>query len=243
MHNEPVIVNNTPLVALWTLQRLDLLQILYGEVLVPAAVHAEFLATERKLRQAILASATWIHSTELADPRRADTFVGIGHGEAEVLVLAQERHARLVIIDDLRARRFAKRLEIPLTGTLGVLLLAKSRAIVTAIYPMIQDLQRAGIFLSPSVVQTILKMNNPQIQSILNNPFMLHPITNHQSPITRIFHHARTLPHWRFRTDPRSRLGEFGRSDRVEAGDAGRRRRSTPGAAPEDSVRVWRAGL
>lgn len=76
---------------------------LYGKVLTPVAVYAKFLAIEHALRQSILASACWIRPTELVDPRRADTFMGIGRGEAEVLVLAQERDARLVIIDGRRA--------------------------------------------------------------------------------------------------------------------------------------------
>jgi uncharacterized protein len=158
MHERPVIVNNTPLVALWTLRRLDLLRDLYGEVLTPMAVHAEFLAVERIQRQAILASATWIRPTALQDERRTDTFVGIGRGEAEVLALAQELHTRLVIIDDRRARRFAKRLDLPLTGTLGVLLLAKSKGSVTMVQPLISELQLSGIFFSSSLVQGVLEL-------------------------------------------------------------------------------------
>lgn len=158
MHDGPVIVNNTPLVALWTLRRLDLFQLLFDEVLAPAAVHAEFLAIERTLRQSTLASAFWIHPTQLADPRRADTLMGIGRGEAEVLVLAQERHARLVVIDDLRARRYAKRLTIPLTGTLGLLVLAKSEGHLAKVYPLIHELQLAGIFFSASLVKDVLML-------------------------------------------------------------------------------------
>jgi len=158
MHDGPVIVNNTPLVALWTLRRLDLFQLLFDEVLAPAAVHAEFLATERSLRQSTLASAFWIRPTKLADPRRADTLMGIGRGEAEVLVLAQEQHARLVVIDDLRARRFAKRLDIPLTGTLGMLVLAKSKGYLANVYPLIQELQMAGIFFSAALVADVLML-------------------------------------------------------------------------------------
>jgi predicted nucleic acid-binding protein len=158
MHDGPVIVNNTPLVALWTLRQLDLLQLLFGEVLAPEAVHAEFLATERALRQSSLATAFWIRPTKLADPRRADTFMGIGRGEAEVLVLAQERHARLVVIDDLRARRYAKRLEIPLTGTLGLLVLAKNQGYLANVHPLIRELQMAGIFFSASLVADVLML-------------------------------------------------------------------------------------
>lgn len=43
MPARPVIINNTPLVALWVLGRLDLLRDLYGEVLMPQAVYNEFL--------------------------------------------------------------------------------------------------------------------------------------------------------------------------------------------------------
>lgn len=154
----PVIVDNTPLVALWTLRRLDLFQLLFDEVLAPAAVYAEFLATERVLRQSALATASWIRPASLADPRRADTFVGIGRGEAEVLVLAQERHARLVVIDDLRARRYARRLAMPLTGTMGLLVQAKREGYLTEVAPLIHELRMAGIFFSASLVADVLML-------------------------------------------------------------------------------------
>lgn len=48
----PVIANNTPLVALWAIGRLDLLRSLFGEILIPEAVREEFLAVERRRRGA-----------------------------------------------------------------------------------------------------------------------------------------------------------------------------------------------
>ncbi len=57
MLGAPVIANNTPLVALWVLGRLDLFHDLYDELLIPDAVHAEFLATERGQRASALAAA------------------------------------------------------------------------------------------------------------------------------------------------------------------------------------------
>jgi hypothetical protein len=53
----PVIANNTPLVALWVLGRLDLLRELYDEVLIPQAVYEEFMATEHAERQTALENA------------------------------------------------------------------------------------------------------------------------------------------------------------------------------------------
>jgi uncharacterized protein len=91
MPDGPVIANNTPLVALWILGRLDLLRDLYGEVLVPETVHQEFIATEPALRQAALDSAPWIGTVPLANSQHARVYVGLDQGEAEVLALAEER--------------------------------------------------------------------------------------------------------------------------------------------------------
>lgn len=43
----PVVVNSTPLVAFWSIARLDILQSLFGEILIPPAVREEFLSAEK----------------------------------------------------------------------------------------------------------------------------------------------------------------------------------------------------
>ena len=158
MHVGPVIVNNTPLVALWILGRLDLLRELYDEVLIPQAVYEEFVATERAVRQAALGSAPWIRPVLLANPQRARVYIGLDLGEAEVLALAEERAARLVIIDELKGRRYAQRLEMPLTGTLGLLLLAKERGLVANLAPLLVELQEAGLYLSAALIDRALRL-------------------------------------------------------------------------------------
>jgi predicted nucleic acid-binding protein len=122
MPDGPVVLNNTPLVALWSIGRLDLLRDLFGEILIPQAVEAEFLAMDRSLREKSLAASPWVRVAELAQPRRALAFAGLDRGEAEVIALAEETGARLVVLDERKGRRFAERLELPLTGTLGLLL-------------------------------------------------------------------------------------------------------------------------
>jgi len=79
-------------------------------VCIPPAVHDEFLAAERPLRQDILEHAPWIKVTPLENPRQALVYVGLDRGEAEVLALACERSARLVILDERKGRQYAKRL-------------------------------------------------------------------------------------------------------------------------------------
>ncbi|MBU0492070.1 MAG: DUF3368 domain-containing protein [Chloroflexi bacterium] len=158
MPARPVIANNTPLVALWILGRLDLLRDLYDEVLIPQAVYDEFLATERALRQKALEQAVWIKPVPLANPQHTRVYVGLDQGEAQVLALAEERDARLVIVDERKGRQYARRLDLPLTGTLGLLLLAKERGLIDRVAPLLAELQDAGLYLDADLVTQILHL-------------------------------------------------------------------------------------
>ena len=94
----------------------------------------------------------------LHDPRRADLLVDLDRGEAEAIALAMELDADLLLLDERLARRHATRLGLTITGSLGVLLKAKERELVTEIHPLIQELRRNKIRLSEDVVQQALRL-------------------------------------------------------------------------------------
>ncbi len=154
----PVIVNNTPLSALWSINHLELLKDLYREIFIPQAVYEEFLAKERAKRQKVLQKADWIKSTPLNNPRQALVYVGLDRGEAEVPALADELSARLMVMDERKGRRYAKRLGLPLTGTLGILLAAKDKGLIPAVSPLIHELLENGLYLSPEIVSKTLEI-------------------------------------------------------------------------------------
>ncbi len=158
MPSKPVIVNNTPLVAFWTIERLDILQALFGEIMIPVAIRDEFLAVEREARRRRLQAETWIRVVAIQHPKRTQTFVGLDEGESEVLVLAEEQNASLVIIDEHKARRFAERMGLPLSGTLGTLLLAKEEKIVFAVAPLLRRMQEAGLYFHPELIERVLQL-------------------------------------------------------------------------------------
>lgn len=78
--------------------------------------------------------------------------------EAAVLAVAEEKDARLVVIDEKRARRFAERMGFALTGTLGVLITAKEAGLVSSIAGPIARLQESGLFLSQDLVRQALRL-------------------------------------------------------------------------------------
>jgi uncharacterized protein len=159
-----VIVNNTPLAALWALEKLDLLRDLFGTVWLPTAVAAEFLVVHTTARRQALAEAVWLQTVALSDPRHALIYTGLDQGEAEVLALAIEHQARLVIMDERKGHRYARRLGLSLTGTLGVLLLAKEEGLITTVAPLLQELLDQGLYFSPELVSRTLRLAKEQTE-------------------------------------------------------------------------------
>ena len=62
----------------------------------------------------------------------------------------------IVVLDDAAARTAAATLNIPSTGTLGVLLLAKERGLVTSMASVITQLEQRGFRIAPAVIARVL---------------------------------------------------------------------------------------
>jgi predicted nucleic acid-binding protein len=138
-----VIVSNTsPISNLAKVGQLDLMQKLYGKILIPTAVHEELL--DERAGEIVISevqSATWleIHSAQnryLVDELR--TRVNIG--EAEAIALAVEIGATRLLIDERLGRQAAKESGLKVTGVLGILLLAKRQNLISVVKPIVEEL-------------------------------------------------------------------------------------------------------
>lgn len=78
-------------------------------------------------------------------------------GEIEVIILAQESDADLVIVDDNAAKKTAKYFGFPVTGTLGVLLKAKKQGLIDNVRSYIDKLMDNGLYISPVVRNYVLE--------------------------------------------------------------------------------------
>ena len=132
-----VVSNSSVIIALARICRLDLLEKLFGEILVPEAVWRE-IAVEDKPGHEKIAGAGFIHVGR-AGNRRLVTLLEefVDSGEAEAIVLALERNADLLLVDDHDARDYAKKLGLQVMGTLGVVALAKYRGLIPRTSPII----------------------------------------------------------------------------------------------------------
>jgi predicted nucleic acid-binding protein len=154
-----VVVNTTPLIALSHIGQLDILKKMYGEILIPNAVYNELSAKPDSIcKIEVENSKDWVRIEEIKNQMAKSMYkTQLHEGEVEVMILAQEVNADLVIIDDANAKKYAKYLKLPVTGTLGVLIKAKQSGYVDKIKPMLQMMIENGIYISQDLIKLCLK--------------------------------------------------------------------------------------
>ena len=120
MPNLKVISNTTPIIALSSIGQLELLKKMYGKVYLPQAVYDEIMIKkDSTAAKEIISNESWILKTTVNDKFTKQILSSSIHiGEAEVIALANEIKADLVILDDYLARQYAEKVNIKMTGTI-----------------------------------------------------------------------------------------------------------------------------
>lgn len=151
-----VVPDAGPLIYLAGAAQLDLLPALYDRVVVPRVVFDEVVVAGAGLVGAPeVGSATWLEVEDVVpDPVLADT---LDRGEAAAIPLAERLHATL-LVDDADARAVARARGLVVVGTLGILLSAKRRGMVTEIRPIIVRMESLGMFVSARLREEILRL-------------------------------------------------------------------------------------
>ena len=122
---------------------------LYGQVLLPSAVFEELMASRQDLPPAIdLAAEPWlIVASANARARVQELLEYLDPGEAEAIVLAVERRADLLLMDERRGR----------TGLLGVVAEAKRAGLIDLGKPVIDELvEIARFWIGPDLYAEVL---------------------------------------------------------------------------------------
>ncbi len=79
----------------------------------------------------------------------------LGQGEGEVLSLALENDGVFVVLDDLQARKCAALFDIPLIGSIGLIILAKRKGLIDLAKPKIERLKAAGLHIDNTMLDRI----------------------------------------------------------------------------------------
>lgn len=116
-------INTSPLIFLTKGNYLSLLQVVSPAFIVPKMVAAEVQAYgDSDVTAVALAQTEWLMIRETPPIPSLIQSWDLGPGEAAVLSWGASFTSTEVIIDDLMGRRCANALQIPVRGTLGVVL-------------------------------------------------------------------------------------------------------------------------
>jgi predicted nucleic acid-binding protein len=138
---------------------LHILETLSETLVIPEAVAAEIRAGHQQD-----AAQRWLTAAGNAYIRQAqpvDMIIAgwdLGAGESAVLTWARQQSESEAVLDDRAARNCVVALNIPIRGTLGVLLLAKREGILERVRPAFEALIEAGLHITPDILQTALRL-------------------------------------------------------------------------------------
>jgi len=151
--------DSTILIGLAKIEKTDLLRDIFQKIYIPEAVFREVTEEgDQRAGAKTVREAAWIIKKQIHDYAQANMLMTVlEKGEAEVLVLAKEIQADLILLDEEKARKTAVRAGFKVMGLIGILMVAKRLGRIATIRTYIEKLQREKFRLSEKVVNTALK--------------------------------------------------------------------------------------
>lgn len=154
------VVNSSPLIVLSKAGCVDLLPKLAGVLVIPAAVVRE-VSVRKKEEATLMAFLESTPSLQIQPDSELHPEIlawDLGSGESQAISLAAQLSANRVVLDDQAARRCANALNIRVIGSLGVVMLAKQKGVITQAKPLVDRLCRAGLYLNDGLAVKALEM-------------------------------------------------------------------------------------
>ncbi|GHV89795.1 nucleic acid-binding protein [Spirochaetia bacterium] len=151
-----VISDSSPLIALAQCGRLDLLDMLFDQVTIPTKVFEETQVITGKVANSIAAWSQGKIMTVNGNNLARAKALALDPGETEALALYWDTNADLLLIDELDGRQAALAVGIKITGTVGILIIAKQRGLVPAIRPLLDILRTLNFYISDNLYHRAL---------------------------------------------------------------------------------------
>lgn len=153
-----VVSDTTAISNLVQIEKLNLLQSLYGEVIIPESVYKELqvlidlnIVSKEDLRK------NWIKSKQVKDNSEVSKLLDrLDLGESQAIIMGIELSADYLLIDEKEGRLVALEKNINIIGTLGVLIEARSKKLITSVQEEMDKLRHIGFWISDNLYQKIV---------------------------------------------------------------------------------------
>ncbi len=152
-----LVADSSALIALSICDGLGLLEQLFGEVKVPVAVYQEVTVGNKS--ESVELDRFLQGKVEAVDTENYIYLDGYADlGETEAMLLYKQLTADWLLIDDRHGRQVAGINRIQTVGSLGVLLKAKQKGLITTLKPSLDLLIKGKIYISAELQKTVLKL-------------------------------------------------------------------------------------
>ncbi|RZJ85827.1 MAG: DUF3368 domain-containing protein [Hymenobacter sp.] len=142
-----ILSDTSCLILLEKIGELEVLHKLFGAIITTPEIAAEFG----------LPLPAWVIIKPVVNRKyQAIIEASVDQGEASAIALAVEYDDCLLIIDDLKGRKFAQQIGLSITGTFGVLLEAKRAGVVPLVKPILEKIKQTNFRLSAKLEALVL---------------------------------------------------------------------------------------
>lgn len=149
--------NTSPLILLDKINCLWILGKLFEKVYIPQSVNKEWLRPgDYVTPECVVVSELSQESLSKAERLYQD----LDRGEADAIALFSDTHRDILLLDDLKARKYAKSLGLSVAGTVGILITAKRKGMISELKPMLEDLKKHRYYLSENIYNEALILAN-----------------------------------------------------------------------------------
>lgn len=149
------VANTTPIISLSAINRLDILEKLFGKIIIAEAVYNEIKAKKGYGYQEI--DNAFIEVQAIKGHLYKDFLLKeLDLGEAETIILAKEMNADFVIIDENLGYKIANNAGLTAIRTLSILLRAKEKGLILHIKPLLDEMIEKGRWYSNTVYRACL---------------------------------------------------------------------------------------
>ena len=153
-----IVADSSPLLSFAILDKLELIEQIFGEVFVPVAVFNELTVSDKpyskELKEFLKNKVIAVKNIDLVKMLSNE----IDLGESEAIALAIEIHIPDILIDDLKGRRIAFFNGLFPVGTIGGLLQAKEKKLIDDIKPLLDILIQNDIRIGKSLYRKALNL-------------------------------------------------------------------------------------
>lgn len=150
--SKTVIADSSCLIGLCKINKLFILEKIFGSILIPEAVYHEVVIKGKGRPGAEeVKNSDWIEQRKIMNTLAVKALrMGLGPGESEAIILADECKADFLILDDLKARQTAEELGLTVVGTVALLKKAWEKNMIQSFETALADLENVGFRFSVS---------------------------------------------------------------------------------------------